>query len=130
MIRNNDAFDAHQRARFMRPDAGRWLRADAARWLKPPHPDKQKYSPSQPRDERGRWTDAGNDKGMENGDDSAFVQDVLAKVRKLSLMASPADWRRCVNLFYPILERFSSPGSDVRYWDYQKCLNACLGLNR
>jgi hypothetical protein len=29
------AFEAAQRARWMRPDAERWLRPDAARFLKP-----------------------------------------------------------------------------------------------
>ncbi|CAM5427277.1 hypothetical protein AFEL58S_02447 [Afipia felis] len=33
MIRSSDIFEAHQRARFMRPDAARWMRPDAARWL-------------------------------------------------------------------------------------------------
>ncbi len=56
MIRHGDLYTAHQRARFMRPDAHRWIRTDAARWQKPPHPDERKYSPSQPRDWRGRWT--------------------------------------------------------------------------
>jgi hypothetical protein len=54
MSRSSDLYDAHQRARFMRPDAHRWIRPDAARWLKPPHPDELKYSRDQPRDERGR----------------------------------------------------------------------------
>lgn len=57
MTRSGDIFSAHQRARFMRPDASRYLRADEARWQRPPHPDEIKYSPDQPRDERGRWTD-------------------------------------------------------------------------
>lgn len=35
MSQHQDAFDAHQRARFMRPDAQRWLRPDAARFLAP-----------------------------------------------------------------------------------------------
>lgn len=57
MIRYGDLYSAHQQARFTRPDAHRWMRPDASRWLKPSHPDEQKYSPSQPRDWRGRWTD-------------------------------------------------------------------------
>jgi len=55
MMRHADVFDAHQRVRFIRPDAGRWL--------KPLHPDERKYSPDQPRDWRGRWTDTGGDSG-------------------------------------------------------------------
>ena len=63
MIRYGDLYSAHQHERFMRPDAHRWMRPDAARWLKSPHPDEQKYSPSQPRDWRGRWTDGGGGSG-------------------------------------------------------------------
>lgn len=63
MLRYQDAFDAHQRARFMRPDARRCIRPDAARWQAPQHPDEQKYSPNQPRDWRGRWTDGGGGSG-------------------------------------------------------------------
>jgi hypothetical protein len=35
MSRYQDAFDAHQRARFKRPDARRWIRPDAAFFLAP-----------------------------------------------------------------------------------------------
>lgn len=59
MIPHGDLYNAHQRARFMRPDAARYVRPDVSRWQSPPHPDEQKYSPSQPRDWRGRWTDVG-----------------------------------------------------------------------
>ena len=75
MSRYQDAFDAHQRARFMRPDAHRWIRRDAARFLMPGTdpasvypalaPAETKYNPNQPRvpagngRESGRWTDGG-----------------------------------------------------------------------
>lgn len=58
MIRHGDLYNVHQQARFMRPDAARYIRPDVSRWLTPPHPDEQKYSPSQPRDWRGRWMDS------------------------------------------------------------------------
>lgn len=74
-----DAYAAHQRARFMRPDAQRWLRPDAARFLAPGTdpasvypalaPAETKYSPNQPRvpagsgRESGRWTDGGGGPG-------------------------------------------------------------------
>lgn len=75
MLRYQDACDAHQRARFMRPDEYRWIRPDAARFLVPGtdpasvypelKPTETKYSPNQPRvpagsgRESGRWTDGG-----------------------------------------------------------------------
>lgn len=75
MSRHQKTFEEHQHARFMRPDAGRWLRPDAERWLRPDiarffksgsfvgdafpglQRTEMKYSPDQPRDDRGRWTD-------------------------------------------------------------------------
>jgi hypothetical protein len=65
------AFEAAQRARWMRPDAARWIRPDAARFLKPGTDPRdvypalaQKYSPDQPRvpagnPDGGQWTDGG-----------------------------------------------------------------------
>ncbi|MGP9811884.1 hypothetical protein ACTZWT_10270 [Rhodopseudomonas sp. NSM] len=70
---------AHQRARFMQPDAARWMRPDADRWIRPdvarflaPGTDPatifpaldRKYSPNQPRvpagnPDGGQWTNGG-----------------------------------------------------------------------
>jgi hypothetical protein len=72
-----DAYVAHERTRFMRPDSHRWVRSDAARFLKPgtdvasvfPTLDR-KYAPNQPRvpagsgRESGRWTDGGGGNGI------------------------------------------------------------------
>lgn len=127
MIRHGDLFNAHQQARFMRPDAARYVRPDVSRWLTPPHPDEQKYSPDQPRDERGRWTDGD---GTQDSNGAPLIQNILARAEKLDRTGSPADYAKCVNLCFPILERFSRPGSDRNYWDFQKCMNACLGINR
>jgi hypothetical protein len=35
MSKYQDIYDAHQRARFMRPDAARYMRPDAARYIRP-----------------------------------------------------------------------------------------------
>lgn len=67
-----DVYAEYQRQRWMRPGAHRWIRPDAARWTTPLHPDQQKYSPSQPRDWRGRWTDGGGGSG--NGTASPMGQ--------------------------------------------------------
>lgn len=132
------AFEDDQRARWLRPDAHRWIRPNAASFLKPGtsvsdvFPSAQsmerKYSPDQPRDDHGRWTDEGG--GGAQGSSTSLIQDILARAEKLGLTGSPADYAKCVNLCYPILERFSRPGSDRNYWNFQKCMNACLGLNR
>jgi hypothetical protein len=152
MSRHQKTFDEHQHARFMRPDAGRWLRPDAERWLRPDiarflkpgffvedalpglQRTEMKYSPDQPRDDRGRWTDGGgSDRPVAEAEGDAtdgLVQDILVKAEQLKLTGSLADYRKCVDLCYPILERFSPRWSDRNYWDFQRCMNACLGLNR
>ncbi|MGP9811882.1 hypothetical protein ACTZWT_10260 [Rhodopseudomonas sp. NSM] len=76
MWRSSDSTAAHQRARFMQPDAARWMRPDAERWIRPdvarflaPGTDPatifpaldRKYSPNQPRvpagnPDGGQWT--------------------------------------------------------------------------
>jgi len=76
MLSSAESFAAHQRARFMRPDAVRWMRPDAARWVRPDanrflalgvRPEdvfpalSRKYNPNQPRvpkgnPEGGEWT--------------------------------------------------------------------------
>ena len=76
MSRYQDAFDAHQRARFMRPDAHRWIRPDAARFLMPGTDPAsvypalaQKFRVDQLRvpkgngEESGRWMDEGRGTG-------------------------------------------------------------------
>lgn len=84
-----DAYAAHQRQRWMRPDAHRWIRPDAARFLAPGSdvasvfpvlaPAETKYNPNQPRvpkgsgDESGRWTD-GSSTGIGSGSASPMGQ--------------------------------------------------------
>lgn len=75
-----NAYDAHQRARWMRPDAHRWLRPDAMRFLVPgSDPTKifpaldRKFNPNQSRvpagsPDGGQWTD-GDDIGQAGGVD-------------------------------------------------------------
>jgi hypothetical protein len=46
------------------------------------------------------------------------------------LAASRADMDRCVDICYPILERFQPAGSDRNQFDFYKCLNECLGRIR
>ena len=136
MTNHAGAFETAERARWMRPDAARWIRPDAARFLKPGtdpcnvYPAlARKYSPDQPRvpagnPDGGQWTDGGG--ASATGVEDALIQEILAKASNLRFAGSPADYRECVKLCYPLLERFSAPGSDKNYWDFQKCLNACL----
>ena len=56
----------YQRRRWMKPNADLWMRPDAQRWLMPnqriwmgPRAWEAKYSPDQPRDDHGRWTNGG-----------------------------------------------------------------------
>jgi len=84
-----------------------------------------KFDPSQPRvpagnSGGGRWTSA--------NDESSTVQDILERAKNLA--ATHAEMGRCVDLCLPLLNRFQSPGSNRNEFDFRKCLNACLGLNR
>jgi hypothetical protein len=68
---HESAFEAAQRARWMRPDAYRWIRPDAARFLIPGTDPRdvfpalqRKFNPDQPRvpagnPDGGQWTDGG-----------------------------------------------------------------------
>jgi hypothetical protein len=91
----------------------------------------RKFDENQPRDDHGRWIDAGGEQGTsvadaeDSGDD--LVGNILEKARKLT--AGAADMKRCIDLCHPLLERFQRPGSDRNETDFRKCLNACLGLN-
>lgn len=79
MVNAMNAYDAYQRARWMRPDAYRWLRPDAARFLAPgadpasvyPALDR-KFNPNQPRvpagnPDGGQWTDGSGSAGSPDG---------------------------------------------------------------
>jgi len=87
-----------------------------------------KYDPSQPRDDRGRWTDTGADQST--GNEGADPRKILELARQWFLAGTRASFSRCTELCYPLLERFQPPGVDYNYWDFQRCMNACLGRNR
>jgi hypothetical protein len=118
---------------------------------------RRKYNPAQPRDAVGRWADIaaigvsvsgspiqsltktqfGDSRGRrvrfaeapkEGGD--SVVAEVLRKAKSLNLTASPADYQKCLNICYPILERPKRPGSDINKYDFHRCMSACLGINR
>ncbi|RTL49756.1 MAG: hypothetical protein EKK40_15580 [Bradyrhizobiaceae bacterium] len=109
MTRGSAIFDVHQRARFMRPDARRWIRPDTARWRRPLHPDDIKYSPDQPRDERGRWTDSGNGFGLPQNTEFNPDQPGWHDYSNESLVC-PADLFCSSQEMADQLARFSVPG--------------------
>lgn len=89
------------------------------------------YSPSQPRvpagnPDGGEWTGGTG----RNTSDGAFRK-IVETARHLRLSsANPNDRQRCLELCVPLLERPpQQPGSDINYWDFQKCMNECLGKN-
>jgi hypothetical protein len=88
----------------------------------------RKYDPNQPRvpagnPDGGQWTSEGGD-----SENNPEIQRIIAAARQLA--ASRASMNKCVDLCYPLLERFQPPGSDRNEFDFRKCLNECLGLNR
>jgi hypothetical protein len=77
----------------------------------------KKYSADQLRDDLGRWT-AGA---------SSDVRHILDIAKRMRLSGTRSNYNKCLDLCYPILERFQPPGSDRNTWDFYKCMNACLG---
>jgi hypothetical protein len=87
-----------------------------------------KFDPSQPRvpaghSDGGQWTGA---RGA-----PMSIPKIVSVARQLGIVGgnTEEDWRRCLDLCTPFLERPAGSGSDRNYWDFQKCLNACLGKN-
>lgn len=58
---------------------------------------------------------------------AADVEAIVAAVRRLNLAVVSGAYQKCVDLCYPLLERFQPAGSDRNLWDFHRCLNACLG---
>ena len=81
-----------------------------------------KFSENQPRDERGRWAAGGH---QETGSDT--IDAIVERADKLDLANSSNAYQTCLDLCYPLLERFQLPGSDKNTWDFHKCMNLCLG---
>jgi hypothetical protein len=90
----------------------------------PPGLAAQKFDPNQPRVPAGNPT-GGQWASAEVGDVSAIV----ATAKRLNLAARPDAYQKCLDLCYPLLERFQPPWSDRNTWDFHKCMNACLGRN-
>ena len=82
----------------------------------------EKYDPNRPRvpagdSNGGQWTSSA----------ASDVSHIVARAKSLNLAAGPGGYQRCLDLCYPLLERFLRPGSDLNTWDFHKCMNACLG---
>ncbi len=88
-----------------------------------------KFNEDQPRDEHGRWTETGADDAADSGD-QVTVSDILSRAKTLNLAARSDKWQTCLDLCYPLLERFQPPGSDKNDWDFHKCMNICLSAKR
>jgi hypothetical protein len=112
-----------------------------------------KYGPDQPRvpagnPEGGQWTSEGTDdvnsatavdhspppetapdSMPEESFETADVRSIIDTARQLNISARPDAYEKCLDLCYPLLERFQPPGSDRNTWDFHKCMNACLGRN-
>ena len=91
-----------------------------------------RYNASQPRvpvgnPDGGQWT-IGDGPSPGSAFDSSRI---IAAARRATLHVAAISKKRqlCLALCAPILERPTRAGSDVVYWDFQKCMNACLGKN-
>jgi hypothetical protein len=91
-------------------------------WASSVNADLGKYDPDQPRvptgnPEGGQWTSGA----------STDVLSIIATARRMNIAATSGAYQKCLDLCYPLLERFQAPGSDRNTWDFHKCMNACLG---
>lgn len=90
----------------------------------------RKYDPDQSRipagePGAGRWTDGNGSVGSEESS-AASVEGILAMAPRLA--ASGASMNRCVALCSPLLEAIQPRNTtNINYWNFVKCLNACLG---
>jgi hypothetical protein len=132
MLRTHNAALAHQKNRFMRPDAHRYLRPDWPRWQIQSQETalQRKYSPEQPRvpagsSDGGQWSSGAVTSGVEVNDDP-----VLDLAEEIIAAGASASYQECLDRCVPLLERFASPGSDRNQWDFTRCMNICLGRNK
>ena len=136
MPRIDAAYLAHQRKRWMRPNAHLFIRPDWRRFVRrgdqKDHPFalyERKYRPDQLRDEIGRWADEGGG-GGQGTQETIDVQSILEKAKQLAASGYSNKYLRCLDLCAPILERFQPKGSDINEWTYRRCIAACMGNSR
>lgn len=129
MTQFRPAYLAHQRQRWMRPDAYRYVRPDWQRFVRPDHAEKfrhefyeRKYNPDQPRDDHGRWTD-------ETGNED-LVSSILGMAKQFAAQGHSPGYLRCLDICSPILERYQPPGADFNKWDFHRCMDACMQGDR
>lgn len=128
MSKIENAVDANRYHRWNKPNARSWMRPDAHRWIEPiskafeQNGYQCKYDPAQPRVPAGN---PGGGQWSSNGDSDLF--DVIFAAAQRLAVAGPGNYQRCLNLCYPLLERYQPAGSDANTWAFQKCMNACLG---
>ena len=123
---SNPAYLEHQLKRWMRPDAYLFVRPDWQRFVRPGYEDEiplalyeRKYSPDQPRDYHGRWTDEGGS--------GADVESILGMAKQLAVSGRSNKYLKCLDICSPILERIQPPGVDFNQWDFHRCMAACIG---
>jgi hypothetical protein len=126
MSQFESAYLAHQRQRWMRPDAHHFVRPDWQRHVRPGYQDdiplslyERKYSPDQPRDDHGRWTSGGVE-----------VESILEMAKRLAATSYSDKYLRCLDVCSPILEIPQPPGADFNKWNFHRCMNACMGTQR
>ena len=83
------AYQAHQRKRWIRPDAYRFIRPDWRRFVRPADRDghpfalyERKYRPDQLRDDVGRWADEGLKKPTRSAAKEPATTELSAASRK------------------------------------------------
>ena len=99
----------------------------------------RKYDPDQPRVPAeqpggGQWTSGPGSSTVTDtpsgAENEVPADDLVGAILDVAqqLAAGRATLKECINLCYPILERYQPRRSDLNEFDFRKCLNACLGL--
>ena len=113
----------------MAPNAHLFIRPDWRRWVTPGSElysvyelYESKYRPDQLRDDHGRFAYEGG----QGKDHEASTEAIFAKAKRIAARGG-ITYQQCLDLCYPLLERFIRPGSDKNTFDFHKCMNACMG---
>lgn len=101
------------------PGGGQWTSGDGISFQ--PNPTNKPETTGS----SGTETNVGGSDGAKKEIGSTGEPALDSVLRRLA--AGPKSYPRCLDICFPLLERFQRPGSDRSQWDFHRCMNACLG---
>jgi hypothetical protein len=136
MPRIDAAYVAHQRKRWMRPNAHLFIRPDWRRFVRPggqkDHPFalyERKHRPDQLRDEIGRWADEGGEGGQETSPKEGEDDRIPANAKPVQYTAQPSSLQpnEAVDVA-AILEKAKQLAASGYSNKYLRCLDLCAPI--